>query len=236
MHIVYIDEVKNDPGQEPYYWLCALAIPDGDILSVEDDINALALDYFGTQELSVETEFHASPIIQGKGPYKGKDLSGRIDLIKSLTDVVAGHPEMGRIQVRLDPSRMSRDDYARISFMFLVERVEELMARRRDMALLIADHDKEFSNANVRSLSGFRAEGTEFEYGRSITRIVDTVHHTDSHHSRLLQLADIYAYGCALCEKSGLKGAREAVATHIKALDLFLWPSKYKHWPPENAP
>jgi hypothetical protein len=79
-------------------------------------------------------------------------------------------------------------------------------------------------------VSTYRVSGTEFAYGRSIKRVVDTVHHTDSSHSRLIQLADVYAYSCSLLECNKLSGNREAVANHIRALPTF-WPTKYKHWP-----
>jgi hypothetical protein len=128
---------------------------------------------------------------------------------------------------------MNRDDYAKIAFMYLVERVDQHMGRQGDTALLIADHDKEFANANVRSLATYRVQGTEFEYGREIRHVADTVHHTDSSHSRLLQLADVYVYSCALVEKDNLRGHRQAVADHVRALPYFCWPTKYKHWPPE---
>lgn len=46
MHLVYIDEVKWHPSQDPYYWLCALAIKETDVLSVESSLNNIAARYF----------------------------------------------------------------------------------------------------------------------------------------------------------------------------------------------
>jgi hypothetical protein len=87
-------------------------------------------------------------------------------------------------------------------------------------------------NANVQQLAEYRARGTDFEFGRDIDHVVDTVHHTHSHHSRLLQLADLFVYSKCLCTKEELKYPK---ATIVEALNGFdnLYPSKYKYWPPE---
>ena len=231
MYLTYVDEVKYDAKQEPYYWLCGLAISDDEIRSIEDSLDAIAENYFGTAELDPSTEFHATQIVQGKGPYKGHDVGKRVDLFKSLADVIAGHPTIGRIEIRLDPSKMRRNDYQPIAFMYLVERVNFWTRKKKSLALLIADHDKQFVNTNVRSLSRYKTKGTEFEYGREITHVVDTVHHTHSHHSRLLQLADLYTYSKSLIAKAPDKYPKSKIYKHITKITHFAWPSAYKHWP-----
>ncbi len=232
MYLVYIDEVKYEKKQEPYYWLCGLAIPGESIISVEEALSSIAEDYFGTRLLDPKTEFHASHIVHGKGPFKGHALDQRVGLFQRLADVIDSHEDIERIQVRLDPSRISRSDHDTIAFMYLVERVDMLMRRRNSMALLIADHDKELVNANVRSLSTYKAEGTDFEFGREIKYVVDTVHHTHSHHSRLIQLADLYAYSMSICAKRELSYPRSKLVQYVQGLQNFSFPSTYKHWPP----
>jgi hypothetical protein len=64
---------------------------------------------------------------------------------------------------------------------------------------------------------------------------MDTVHHTRSHESRLLQLADIYAYAVSLRLQNPTASHRVAIVNHINALANFVWPTKYKHWPPDAA-
>lgn len=233
MHLVYIDEVKCDHAQERYYWLCALAISEADIVSVEDSLNAIAQSYFGTTVLDSRTEFHAVHIAHGKGPFKGHNIAKRVALFKDLARVIDVHPNVGRVVVRLDPSKMTRDDHQAFAFMFLVERVNDLMLARGSMALLIADHDKEFVSTNVRNLSSFKATGTDFQFGREIRNVVDTVHHTHSHHSRLIQLTDLYTYAMSLREKEHSGYPRAQLVEYVNALSNFSFPSKYKYWPPE---
>jgi hypothetical protein len=234
MHLVYIDEVKYDPPHQPRHWLCGLAIPADEIKSVEADLDSLADGYFGSRVLDKSTEFHAVDIVHGKGPYSGRDMAARLELLKSLSSIVEKHPQIGRIHVCLDPARMKRDDFEGIAFMFLVERVDQLMSARKSLGLLIADHDAEFASENVRSLSSFKAAGTEFQFGQSITNLVDTVHHTHSHHSRLLQLADLYVYSIALAFNKPDRFPKKEFVEHIRSLDPYLFPDKYKHWPPES--
>jgi hypothetical protein len=232
MHLVYIDEVKFAPPQQKYYWLCGLAIPASAIKGVEDSLHVIADEYFASRILDPSTEFHARDIVHGKGPYNGKDLTGRIELIKKLTSVIEQNPSIGRIQIRLAPDRISRDDYQRIAFMFMVERLDQLMNARHSIGLLIADDDREFANENVRNLSKFKAGGTDFEYGQEISTVVDTVHHTRSHHSRLLQLADIYTYSVCLANGEPDRYPQRELVKHVRGLDPFLFPDKYKFWPP----
>src|SRR5690606_21603458 len=120
-------------------------------------------------------------------------------------------------------------------FMYLVERVDQLMVSRKSLALLICDHDKEYVNENVRNLSTYKTTGTDFEFGQDIDHVVDTVHHTQSNHSRLLQLADVYVYLCAMLQNGGTDYPRAEIIKHVKGLPNFAWPSKYKHWPPEDV-
>lgn len=230
MHLVYVDEVKPDGIIEPYYWLCGLAIPEADIQSIEKSLNAVAVDFFGSKLLDVNTEFHASAIIQGKGPYKGRGVTDRLNLIKRIVEVIPAHPNTGRIEVRLNPKKMSAEDCQSVAFMFLIERVDQLMRARGSLALLIADQDKQFVGVNVRNLSAYKQAGTKFAFGQDIKHVVDTVHHTQSHHSRLLQLADIYAYSVALSDKKIETQPRADYARHVRGLDPF-WPTKYKYWP-----
>ena len=66
----------------------------------------------------------------------------------------SSHPNVRRVVVRLNPQKMSRTDQESVAFMFLVERVDDLMRDRSSLALLIADHDRQFASANVRAYRG----------------------------------------------------------------------------------
>ena len=235
MHIVYLDEVKYDNQTQPFYWLCALAFPEESIQEADTALSDVAKAYFGTPILNKNNEFHAREILHGKGPYKGHSMERRVDLYKQLIDVIAETPRLGRIEIRIDPASMIASDYKDKAFMFLVERVDAFMVQEQSLALLIADHDREIAAANVHSLSSYKAHGTHFAFSRDIERVVDGIHHTQSHHSRLLQLADVYAYTMAMYSADHSTYPRDVLIAHAKAKDNVLWPSKYKNWPTEQS-
>jgi len=235
LHVVYIDEVKYEQGVQPFHWLCGLAFPEGSIQRAEGALSDLARSYFGNPILDTVNEFHARDLFHGRGPYKGKPLSGRVDLYKALIDIMADTPGLGRIEVRIDPSKMITSEFKQKAFMFFVEKVEELMKQERSLALLIADHDKEIVGVNVSTLSAYKLFGTDYQFGREILHVVDTIHHTHSHHSRLLQLADVHAYTAAMLTGDCSKYPRSDIAAYYRAKPHFGLPTKYKHWPSDDS-
>lgn len=231
MYLVYIDEAKPQPGVELYYWLCGLAFPEDQIREVETKLSEIAQGFFGSKELVTCTEFHASKIVHGKGPCKGREIQERIKLFFELIDVIDECPGLKRIEVRIDPTKMYDKSYEVKAFMFFVEKVEELMCKQQSLALLIADYNKDMVNTNVSELSSYKADGTYYQFATKIARLVDTIHHTYSHHSRLIQLADIYTYSMALRQKTELGYFQTTIKKYIQAKQN-LFPSKYKNWPP----
>jgi hypothetical protein len=230
MHLVYIDEVKYDPPTQKYHWLCALAFPDSAIQAIDRALHAIAERYFGTSVLDLSNEFHAKHVLHGKGPYKGRPMQERVDLFNALLDVIASASDVGRIEIRIEPERMISSDYKDKAFMFLVEKVDDYMRECGSIALLIADEDRELAGTNVTSLSSYRANGTRYAFGKDIRNIVDTIHHTRSHHSRLLQLADFYVYTLAMAAGDHSGYPRREIVAHAKDRGI-LFPTKYKNWP-----
>jgi hypothetical protein len=235
MHLVYIDEVKHAPPQQAFHWLGALAFAESTIQQVDVALNRLAETFFGTSVLSHNHEFHASHILHGKGPFKGRTAHERIELYKSLLEIINSSNEIGRIEIRIDPAKMIAPHYTDKAFMFLVEKVNDYMREKNSVALLIADDDKELAGQNVSSLSSYKANGTLYPFGKTIEHIVDTIHHTKSHHSRLLQLADVYVYTLAIAAGATDSYIRNRIVEHAKTQTSVLFPTKYKNWPTANS-
>jgi hypothetical protein len=235
MHLVYVDEVKHQGRTQRYHWLGALAFPDSAIQAIDGFLSRLASEFFGTALLDVSSEFHARDIFHGKGPYKGRPVRERVALYTSLLDVIASSGDVGRIAIRIEPEKMIASHYKAMAFMFLVEKVDAYMTQCRSIALLIADEDKELAGMNVSSLSTYRASGTHYAFGKQIRHIVDTVHHTRSHHSRLLQLADIYVYTLAMASDDREDYFRRKIVDHARSEARILFPTKYKYWPTGNS-
>ena len=130
MHLVYIDEVKHDPSTQRYHWLCALAFPESCLQDADSALRDFANQFLGSSLLSVETEFHGKAILQGKGPYKKRQLSERVDLYKALVNVIMSARDIGRIEIRIEPARMLATTHQDMALMFPVEKVDDYMRQK----------------------------------------------------------------------------------------------------------
>lgn len=237
MHLIYLDEVKYHPPDQPYYWLCGFAADREALSFLDKQARAISKWYFNTEEMRSETEFHAKNIIGSKGPYKGHAIERRIELFCKLIDSLCGHESIKRIEVRIDPSKIVYDkDPAQSAFMFFIERANMLMRGQQSVGVLIADDEsKKVSSENVSSLCNYREWGTDWHYGHQITNLLDTIHHTSSHQSRMVQLADIFVYSCQLQGRENLDFVKGKVRDHASAAGLYQV-ATYKYWPTDQSP
>ena len=100
--------------------------------------------------------------------------------------------------------------------------------------MLIGDRENDqVADRFARTLSSYRASGTEFAFGHDIHNLVDSVHFSHSHLSRLLQLADAYTWLLQFRNRNnGSEDSRhQAVMELIGCESVDLSPSKYKVWP-----
>ena len=197
MKIIYFDEVKYDPPTQPYFWIGAIAIDANDIQEIEKKLDSLAFKTFASLQLTRQTEFHASDIFHRKNHFKHeKDHAKRRLLLQDLSDMCSSE-KISRIYVRIEPGRMHKhpSEIPSMAFMLFAEQVDSYLKSVNDIGLLIGDREsdyvsKEFANA----LAQYRSKGTLYDYGTKVERLVDTVHFTESHLSRLLQLADAFIW------------------------------------------
>jgi hypothetical protein len=118
--------------------------------------------------------------------------------------------------------------------MFLCERANSYVRGKKTIGMLIGDRESDHHAARfATTLSQYRASGTDFAYGQEIQNLVDSVHFTQSHLSRFLQLADVYTWLLQFKK-------RNKDSDHFRHLAMFellkrehvnLFPSKYKEWP-----
>lgn len=237
MYLVYFDEVKFQAGVQPYEWIGGVCVSSEDVEHVEAAVTELATSFFGNPTPEDLTEFHGSAILAGKRGFKGRALGERIELLKALAHVLGDRGRVKRILVRIDVQRLygSSSQPADFAFMYFVEKVDELMAGMRSRAMLIGDYEHERVVAKaVSRLNTFRHTGTEYALGRPIQRIIDTVHFGRSHHSRLLQLADIYTWFQQLAKSAGQdKEPQRSLLHHANTEADMMFPDKYRFWPNE---
>jgi len=237
MHLIYIDEVKYDPPQQPYYWLCGFAVDEPALRFVDAAASEVANWYFGTSHLDASTEFHAQHIVNGRGNFKGHDLGRRVELYKRLVDCLCGHEAVQKIEVRIEPAKIvANKDPARTAFMFFAEKSDALMKRLGSIGVLVAYDDSKHTRAmNVASLSEYREWETDWYFARKIENLLDTIHHTQSHHSRMVQLADVFVYSCQLQQRSDLSNPKQTIYDYARDKGLYR-AATYKYWPTDNSP
>ncbi|MFK4792748.1 DUF3800 domain-containing protein [Sphingobium sp. ZW T5_29] len=237
MRFVYFDECKYQDPQQPFYWLGALSIAAENISEVEEKANGIAKDFFGTQRLARDTEFHAKDIFHRKRHFSDWDIEKRLACLQRLADLAGDNELVRRLYVRIDPKKMVRSHgWADDAFMFLVEKVQQDAMSQSAHCILIGDLDGNFSEGSVANLSRFRDEGTDFVFGHKIDRLIDSVYFIPSHHSRLLQLADAYTYCLQLCESpDDGKYPRKKMKDYIINQTSVLQPHRYKEWPTDQS-
>lgn len=239
MYLVFFDESKNDQDY-PSYHIGGLAIEDTQLLEVEARINLIAHKAFGSTRLSQDTELHAAEIFHRNKNFKTwSDFGARIDLLFQLIEVLSLEC-IEKIDIQINCDRLYANQVPEdIAFMFLCERANDLMRSRKALGMLIGDRENDRSAAkHAGSLSGYRASGTDFAYGREIANLVDSVHFTQSHLSRFLQLADIYVWLLQFRTRNrqSTNPRHQAVFELLGRNGVNLSPRKYKEWPKrENA-
>ncbi|WP_337589140.1 DUF3800 domain-containing protein [Legionella birminghamensis] len=138
--------------------------------------------------------------------------------------------EILKIDIRIDADKyFASFGINEMAFIFLVEKANELMKENKTHGMLIGDYDEPIIDQSVKDLSEFKISGTPYKY-KEIGNLIDTVHYTKSHHSRFIQLADIYVHSLQLEERRNPQPITASIQNYIKTLQNR-FPQKYKQWP-----
>ena len=229
MYVGYFDEVKADREQgRDNYLVAGLIIPMDQIGIIEGQMTDLAVELFGSRELIKETEFHADSIYRAKDNFRGKTMADRAAILGHLAKFIGDNQYVAKVYAAIDSSKIfNPNQAAEFAFAHFVERVQMCVWDRP--CVLIGDQDDSEARNMVRDFAQYRAQGTPWAHGIDIKTVVDTVHFCKSHQSRLIQLADVYAW--LTTHKWGLRKGTMAklVDEAIKGVNLF--PNRYKYWP-----
>ena len=193
MILVFFDESKNDPDY-PHYHLGAVCVDESLLSQVEARVNELALKSFGHATLCAATEFHAEIYHRKKNFKTWENFEQRMALLGSSWR--CSPSKVGRIDIQINCAKLHAGQAAEdIAFMFLCERANSFVKTHKALGMLIGDRESDHHAARfATTLSQYRANGTEFAFGHDIKNLVDSVHFTQSHLSRFLQLADVYTW------------------------------------------
>ena len=238
MYLIFLDESKDDPNYRHYH-IGGVCIAEENLAEVERLVGAIATKAFGSSELTRETELHASDIYHRKSNLKHcLDFSKRLALLSDFAEILT-LDIVRLIDIQINCEELSKTQSPEeIAFMFFCERANDLIKSNGSLDMLIGDRENDrMADRYAIILSGYRLRGTDFAYGRDIHNLVDSVHFSHSHLSRLIQLADVYTWFLQFRNRRN----RSKNSRHRQLLDIFakteinLWPSKYKEWPRSTA-
>jgi Protein of unknown function (DUF3800) len=211
VYVTYFDEIKPNPKRnQPHYWLGAISLPMAEIAAVENKLNDLAHKQFGSRELTRSTEFHSVDIYFRNGNFKHEqDVGKRLQVFRELFDVFDSCSSIEKTFVKIIPENIkySSQSPESIAFMYLCEQVDGVMKRLKSHTLLIGDQDEERSNSAVREFLQYRTHGTNWRMGKDLECVIDSLYFTHSHHSRMLQLADVYVFSMRVSWGTDLTGS-----------------------------
>ncbi|MCR9214901.1 MAG: DUF3800 domain-containing protein [Proteobacteria bacterium] len=233
MYLLYYDEVKYDPPNQDSFWLGGVCVEHSLVMEIENQLNEISQEAFTSPVLSKETEFHGIDVCRGKGNFKGFEFEDRMEILEKLLAVLA-RDEIKRIYVRILPANIVKtgDPPEEIAFMYLVENADLIFKENDSYGMLFGDYDEPAIGVSVTNLSHFRRRGTAWAGARDIENIIDTVHFAKSHHSRMIQLADIYVYCLQFHHKKNKSNWRREVHRIILESGI-LNSTKSRIWPVE---
>ena len=195
MKLVFFDESKDQP-EYPHYHIGGVCIDETNLIETERLVKDVAIKAFGTDELARQTELHATDIYHRKRNFKQRPNFGkRLELLDDFMAILSLE-SVRLIEIQINCTKLyGTQDPAEIAFMFLCERANSLVRSDNGLGMLIGDRENDqVADRFAKTLSGYRASGTKFAFGGDIHNLVDSVHFSHSHLSRLLQLADVYTW------------------------------------------
>lgn len=236
MHLLYFDEVKYDPPQQESYWLGGICVSEAIVPEIESAVSDVCERALGSPLLEKKTELHGIELCRGNGNFKGRPLEERLSFLAELLAII-GREDVLRIRVKINPQNIafSAEKPADIAFMYFVEQADQLFSEQNSLGMLFGDYDEPAVGSSVASLSAFRKGGTRWARAKEIAHTIDTVHFAKSHHSRMIQLADIYLYCTQFMWQDNTSSWRKAVADIVRASGILRcrkqrdWPSE-PHW------
>ena len=198
LHLCYFDENKRTPDKSGFF-IGGLMIPDRQARKFEQVLAEITFGFFGTRDLTRSNELHGKDLFHGKGNARGRTLDERLRVFRQVSAFVADNALPVRL-VYIDVDRHNqkyRQPTAayRLGLMLVLERFAEHLEEIDDLGLVFGDYEADEMTRAVQDFSDYKSKGkTPMYFGRALNQILDTVYFTHSHHSRLLQVADLLVY------------------------------------------
>ncbi|MCA3636482.1 MAG: DUF3800 domain-containing protein [Methylobacterium sp.] len=230
MYVCYFDEYKPDEKNGINSYIVGGILTElKNVNYLEEKISDIAEQYLGSRDLIIETELHSKDIYFKKSNFKYFEIDKRLEVLERLAQIIGERDKIDLIYSCINVNALyTGTDPAEHAFMHFVERVE-LALPKDACCILIGDRDDQYTVKMVRKFQKYRTSGTIPPYGIQIRKIVDSVHFSHSHHSRMIQLADAYVF--ILTAQMGKRTGYPA-KKHLEIISkINTFPTRYKEWP-----
>jgi hypothetical protein len=197
VRLAYIDESYT----RDFYFIGAVVVDDVSAPALEGALDKVA-EQARTAYLPdapAPLELHGNPLFQGSKEWA--PIKQRIRALISVYDQAMqaiGNQDLHIFLRGLD-CRRHRARYATpwpehsVVLQYLLERLDEFGQNLDEQILVIAD-DIDDPDRHRTNLHGFRISGTPGYRSSHLPNILDTLHFAPSHHSRLIQAADLVTF------------------------------------------
>ena len=212
MLLAYVDESFN----KKYFFMTALiATPDQvrDLTTALDEyVKTLAANH---ATLASRAELHGYEVFHGKEGWSSLFPRQRVQVFLEVFRLIAASGV--RIAIRgLDiPAQEARysNPYPPYSVVLtkILEKVQTVASAEDELALVICDEYHE-DDRHRRLLASYREWRTPTSTPMKLDRILDTIHFTPSHESRMIQASDLIAFITLRREVVTSPDPREATA------------------------
>jgi len=236
MRLCYVDESCT----ADFYGFAAVVADAHQTMLLTKRMNEIVAALDGDYGIGRATELHAYPMFHGKEAWSDVPVRVRVRAFEQVIDAVqeAGVDLLlravhcGRLRERQARSRYPEfHPPEQVAFQHLLQRIDEIALRDRTHALVIADERTDRERHRDR-FAVYQLHGTPGSYlSTRLGRLLDTVHFAPSHHSRMLQVADVVAFIWRRAETVTESDPRQArtmtrliQAVHDRAYKPGVWP------------
>lgn len=225
--LAYVDESYTASR----FYLGAVLVDGAATHRIESGLEALVRRYAGRFGLRDDTELHGYPMFQGAGVWRTVPVRVRINIYAAAMRILG--TSGARVILRgMDVDRQ-RERYARphppheVVLAHILEQIDSAAGASGAHALVLADevHNSERHRTSFRD---FRTGGTPGYQSSTLARLLDTIHFAPSHHSRLLQAADLvtFLHRRRSTHEEGdprAQAANDLIWAHVEPVVLHEW-------------
>lgn len=199
MKLIYIDESGNTgkvvDSSQPIHLLGALIIEDTQVRAAEEAIRELGKKWVGNDAKKYDFEFKGYLIRGGREFFSKFTPEEGICIVHDLLAILEKtNCFIGYAAVDKEKSRASEHPH-RLAFIFLIERIQDLLKNEDELGLVVADKNKELEQNLISDLEYYKEKDTRFGWRPTkIENVIGSLHFVDSKNDPLIQLADVVSF------------------------------------------